>query len=138
MAVAVLATEPASTSDCVSARVAVAVTLCPGCSVPVAPGQPVYAMVESPGSASAMPTLVRVTLPALRTVKLYVTTSSARPVAPGARLAVLSRVSLGAAVTVGVTRSADDALTDAPPGAAADADARLRIDPEFTSVWVMT
>ncbi|WP_341934380.1 hypothetical protein MRBLWO14_003555 [Microbacterium sp. LWO14-1.2] len=52
LTVAVLATDPASTSVCFSVYVAVAVTDCPGVSTPVVPGHAPKVIAESPTSGS--------------------------------------------------------------------------------------
>ena len=69
--VAVFATAPASTSACVRARVAVAVTDCPGCSVPAVPlGHGPYESAERPVRGSLIETPVSVVLPVLPAVNL--------------------------------------------------------------------
>lgn len=68
---AVLATEPLSTSAWVSGRVAVAVTDWPACRVPAVPdGHVPYVSAESPDSGSVMPTFVSVPPPVLVAVKV--------------------------------------------------------------------
>ncbi|MDI2021947.1 hypothetical protein PJL18_02476 [Paenarthrobacter nicotinovorans] len=72
--VALLATWPASISACVTAYVAVAVTVWPGSSSPGVPGQ-LYARADKPGSGSEMETFFNVTLPVFFAEKEYVITS---------------------------------------------------------------
>ena len=67
VAVAVLDTEPASTSACVSVYVAVPVTVSPGASVPSASGQPVR-VTTPPTFGSFRTTSWRVLLPLLVTL----------------------------------------------------------------------
>ena len=63
VAVAALATRPASRSVWVSAYVAVAVTDCPGASVPAVPGHVPYVTALAPVWASATTTLRSVWFP---------------------------------------------------------------------------
>ena len=66
VAVAVFAIAPASTSDCVTVYVAVAVTDCPGARVPEVPDGHVPSVIaDRPTSGSVMRAAVSVTLPEL-------------------------------------------------------------------------
>ena len=129
VAVAVFVTDPAFTSACVTVYGAVATTVCPGASVPAAPGH-WYCSVPSPASGSAMPTPVSVTFPVLLARKVYVMTL---PTPPPPSEAVLVIATPGAAAMVATVTSPEDAVIAAPVGGVPLALAVFLAEPASTS-----
>ena len=128
-AVAEFEIEPASTSACVVAYDAVHVVDAPGANVPT--GQ---VTAVNPGSGSATPTEVSVTLPVLVTTNEYASESPAAATVVG--VADLATPIDGVCVTV--TTAVSVSVTAAPPpGGVPAAVAVLLIEPTSTSACVV-